>query len=641
VGSNPTLSVQCLSGGVRETSLRKRGTSEAVVRILRIMISASVSLVRRRLRQRVVLMLLTPIAVTAGALTARAQAPAAPGPPRAMSGPPSPVEYAKQAQAEFERARREGLGFSSGGATSEPDVQFGSIYYWNNNNDVPPRPERPEIGSARTKLLQSLNEAALAAPADDWVAGQRMKYLVEAKDLQGAAAVVSNCKITPWWCSALTGFIKHVSNDAPGAERAFNAALTQMPEEQRCAWTNLAPWLKKADSLAYVAKSCAERVADNARIFWLAKPFAHLDGNDLRNELFARHTYNEIEKNTATVYGPWKPEFGDSQLRYGWPVAWSTQNTIIDRRGSTVSNVIGHEPTPSHDFMPSSAALANPYSATPADYPFNARYAAMRYAPRYASGGFQDLGGQLVRFRRGDSTLLVGTYVLDGKARYERGKTRAALVLERGPETRVARIVKDEQPLRGAISLNAGVFRDSMLASIEVLSATRKFAGRVRSGVSPIEPNAMLSDLLLLSVRATDASSAGLAGIATLESVLGSVLGGTDIGDGQSFGIFWEYYGGPGATVTISITPTDTIGGFRKLGSLFRLGSGGPGGGASLRIPDPAQPDGGPGRRLILTMPEVKPGRYRLAVEVTSPGAPASRRELMLRVPEGPAAAIR
>jgi hypothetical protein len=185
------------------------------------------------------------------------------------------------------------------------------------------------------------------------------------------------------------------------------------------------------------------------------------------------------------------------------------------------------------------------------------------------------------------------------------------------------------------------VFRDSMLASIEVLSATRKFAGRVRGGVLPIEPNAMLSDLLLLSVRATDASSAGLAGIATLESVLGSVLGGTDIGDGQSFGIFWEYYGGPGATVTISITPTDTVGGFRKLGSLFRLGGAGSGGGASLRIPDPAQPDGGPGRRLILTMPEVKPGRYRLAVEVTSPGAPTARRELLLRVPEGPAAAIR
>jgi hypothetical protein len=276
----------------------------------------------------------------------------------------------------------------------------------------------------------------------------------------------------------------------------------------------------------------------------------------------------------------------------------------------------------------------------PGDYPFNARFASMRYAPRYAPGGFQDLGGQLVRFRRGDSTLLVAAWVLEGKARYERGKTRAALVLERGPGDRVARIVKDEQPLRGAISLNAGVFRDSLLASIEILSATRKFAGRVRTGAIPIEPNAPLSDLLLLAVKASDASGAGVAGIATLESVLPSVLGGTDIGDGQSFGVFWEYYGGPGATVTISIAPTDTAGGFRRLGSLFRLG-GGRDGGASLRIPDPAQPDGGPGRRLTLTMPEVKPGRYRLAVEVTSPGAAPARRELLIRVPEGPPAAMR
>jgi hypothetical protein len=91
--------------------------------------------------------------------------------------------------------------------------------------------------------------------------------------------------------------------------------------------------------------------------------------------------------------------------------------------------------------------------------------------------------------------------------------------------------------------------------------------------------------------------------------------------------------------VTISIAPTDTIGGFRRLGSLFR--GGGRDGGASLRIPDPAQPDGGPGRRLTLTMPEAKPGRYRLSIEVAGPGIPNSRRDLILRVPEPPPARLR
>lgn len=560
---------------------------------------------------------------------------------RAQSGPRSGEAAGRQAQTEFERVRQAGLGFSSGGATSEPDVQFGSIYYWNNNNDVPPRPEQPEIGVARKRLLQQLREAALQAPTNDWIAGQRVKYAVESRDFAEAGAVVSDCKATAWWCAALTGFVKHAQNDAPGAERAFNTALAQMPEPQRCEWQNIAPWMKKADSLAYLAKSCADRIAYNTKVFWLGKPFAHLDGNDLRNELLARRTYNTIEAGSATVYGPWRIDFANSQLRYGWPVAWSRQNTIVSRRGDMVSNTIGHEPTPSHDFMPSDSALANPYRATAADYPFNARYAQMRYAPRYTPGGFQDLGAQFVRFRRGDSTMLVGTWVMDGKARYERGKARAAIVLEKGPDARIARVVKDGQPLRGALALDAGIVRDSAIASIEVLSDTRKFAGRVRTGVVPLESTAMLSDLLLLAVRASDAAGVGMAGIATLESVLPSVLGGTDIGDGQSFGVYWEYYGGPGATVTISITPLDSASGFRRLGSLFRLGGGGAAGSASIRIPDPAQPDGGPGRRLTLTMPEVKPGRYRLAVEVTSPGAPAARRELVLRVPEGPPAAMR
>ena len=584
------------------------------------------------------LLLLLPLLFHAGRASAQTQT--APPAPVTATSALSPATFVRQAQMEFERARREGLGFSSGGATSEPDVQFGSIFYWNNNNDVPPRPERSEIGVARRRLLQSLREAALAAPADDWIVGQRVKYSVEAKDMAGASIAVSECKGTAWWCAALTGFVRHAQNDAPGAERSFNEALAKMPEAQRCDWQNIAPWLKKADSLTYLAKSCQERIAYNTRVFWLGKPFAHVDGNDLRNELFARRTYNAIEVGTATVYGPWKPEFGESQLRYGWPVAWSKQNTIISQRGDMVSNTIGHEATPSHDFMPSSSAINDPFTARPADYPLNARYAQMRYAPRYAPGGFQELGGQMVRFRRGDSTLLVGAYVLEGKARYERGKTRTALVLERGPDQRVSRIVKDGQPLRGAVAVNAGVFRDTMLASLEILSEARKFGGRLRTGVAPIEPDARMSDLLLLAVRATDAASAGLADVATLESVLTSALGGTDIGDGQSFGLFWEYYGGPGATVTISITPTDTASGFRRLGSLFRLG-GGTAGGASLRIPDPAQPDGGPGRRMTLTMPEVKPGRYLLAVEITQPGSPVARREIMLRVPEGPPAAMR
>ena len=598
---------------------------------------AKLTISARHLRLLLPLLAVSPAATRAQSQTSVPPARPAVTPPVGTSA--GATAYARQAQSEFERARREGLGFSSGGATSEPDVQFGSIFYWNNNNDVPPRPERPEIAQARRKLLQSLREAAQQAPADDWIVGQRVKYAIEQKDFADANAAVGGCKATAWWCAALTGLVKHSQNDAPGAERAFNTALTSMGEPQRCEWQNIAPWMRKADSLAYLAKSCADRLAYNTRLFWLGKPFAHLDGNDLRNELFARRTFNLIEASSATVYGPWKPEFGDTQFRYGWPVAWSTQNTIVSRRGDMVSNTIGHEPTPSHDFMPSDNALKQPFLATPADYPFNARYAQMRYAPRYATGGFQDLGGQFVRFLRGDSTLLVGAYVLEGKARYERGKTRAALVLERGPGLRVSRIVKEGMPLRGAVVTNAGVFRDTVLASLEVLSDTRKFAGRVRTGVAPIEKDAMLSDLLLLAVRVADAATAGLAGIATLDSVLPSALGGTDIGDGQSFGVFWEYYGGPGATVTISITPLDTASGFRRLGSLFR--GGGRDGGASLRIPDPAQPDGGPGRRLTLTMPEAKPGRYRLAVDVTSPGAPPARRELVLRVPEGPPAAMR
>jgi hypothetical protein len=320
------------------------------------------------------------------------------------------------------------------------------------------------------------------------------------------------------------------------------------------------------------------------------------------------------------------------QLRYGWPTSWSTQNTIVNRQGGMVSNITGHEPTPSHDFMPSAAAIADPFTATAADYPFNARMAPMRYAPRYAPGGFHALGHQLVRFRRGDSTLLVGAYVLEGKARWERGTTRAALVVQRAPGDEIARTILEKRALRAAVPLLLAPRRDTVLASLEVLSDTRKFGGRVRTGVTTLRPDEALSDVLLLAARAADGDAPGSVGGATLETVLPRVLGTTELNEGQAFGLYWEWYGAPGAMVTIGITPLDSASRLGRVGAFFRLGSTVQGG-AAYRFPDPAQPGGGPGRRLVLVMPEARPGRYRLSLDVAGSDGTTHRRAIDLRVP--------
>lgn len=575
------------------------------------------------------------IARAGGDSTRRGATGAAPAPattPRDSAGVPTALAYARKAQAAYEKNRRENLPFGTGGATAGCDVTFGTICYWNNNDDVPPKPERPEQRAARAAFLKTLGEAAAALPGDDWIAGQYVKYAIEEKDAQLAMRAAAGCRGTPWWCAALTGLARHDASDHGGAGEAFDRALSLMPADQRCQWLDLSAWLPTADSTAHLAKGCDERIAETERILWLGKPFWHQPGNDLRNELLARRTYNAIERGAPGVYGVNGPDVLASQLRYGWPVAWSTQNTIVNRQGAMVSSITSHEPVPSHDFMPSAAARANPFAATAADWPFNARQAQMRYHPRYTVGGFQAMGHQFARFLRGDSTLLVGAYVLDGKARWERGTTRAALVVQRGPGDEVARTVLERRPLRGGVPLLLAPRRDTVLASLEVLSDARKFAGRMRTGVTTLAPTEQLSDVLLLAARAADGDAPGSAGVARLEAVLPRALGTTELNEGQSFGVYWEWYGAPGATVSLAITPLDKESTFGRVASFFRLGSG-PAGSASIRFPDPAQPGGGPGRRLVLVMPEARPGRYRLSLDVAGADGRTHHREIGVRVP--------
>lgn len=540
---------------------------------------------------------------------------------------------ARQAQAVFERARVAALPFYSGGGAQTPDVRFGGIYYSNNNNDVPPKPEGPEITQGRLRLLQALGEQALRAPTDDWIAGQRVKYTVEAKDLPGALAIATTgCRGTRWWCKALEGYVHHARVDAEAAGAAFAEAVRLMPAQQACDWKDMSPWLEGADQVQYRAASCAARDSINRYVLWLGKPFWHRPGNDLANELLARRTINAIEQDAVLAQsGVPFADIAASQIRYGWPVSWSTQNTIVDQRGSMVSSIIGHEPVPSHNFMPSLSARRAPFTATAADFPFNARLAPMRYAPRYVSpGGFTEMGYQFARFRRADSTLLVGAWQLDGKGRWERGTGTAALVLQRSPDSEQGRLRRERVPLRGALTVP---LQDSTLASLEVLSDARKFAGRARTGVKPLERGTQLSDLLLLAARSVDGDAPGSIGLATLDAALPRALGTTILSEGQTFGVYWEYYGAPGATMTLSIVPADSVSGIRRVASMFRLAEGRQGA-ASLRFPDPAQPGGGPGRRLVLVMPEVRPGRYQLSLQAAAPGQEPVRREVLLTVPE-------
>src|SRR5688572_411600 len=149
---------------------------------------------------------------------------------------------ARDLQARFERRRRQMLPrFYTGEA--HHCLIIGRFCEWHPNlKDYVVPDEGNNIRRARAELLRDLERASATVPGDDWIVGQRIRYLVESRDTV-AIGVARSCRATKWWCEALLGLSLHVTGNFAAADSAFSSALNDMPTLTRCYWTNLSPLL--------------------------------------------------------------------------------------------------------------------------------------------------------------------------------------------------------------------------------------------------------------------------------------------------------------------------------------------------------------------------------------------------------------
>src|SRR6188768_3599914 len=89
---------------------------------------------------------------------------------------------ASGAQARFELVRRQNLPRSNYGPADRCDARIGRFCQWNNEDDTVEAKQPRAIRRAREALIASLDSAAKKAPRDGWITGQRVRYLVEAKN---------------------------------------------------------------------------------------------------------------------------------------------------------------------------------------------------------------------------------------------------------------------------------------------------------------------------------------------------------------------------------------------------------------------------------------------------------------------------
>ncbi|HJQ66261.1 MAG TPA: hypothetical protein VJ816_07790, partial [Gemmatimonadales bacterium] len=448
------------------------------------------------------------------------------------------LRRAQRAQAEFEWSRwaqlPTGRGRSSGCADLNA-IHIGRFCYTDDGlpPDLPPEPAA--IGVSRRRLLQVLDSAAAALPGDEWIIGQRVRYLVEGGRPAEALTAARACRSDAWWCEALAGFSLHAAGDTPAADSAYSAALRDMPREERCRWNDLSFLVEGRLRKRYRQQTCEQREALEARLWWLAQPLFSRPGNDRRVEHYARHTMARMLEHSRSLFDMgFGRDLRELIVRYGWPTAWTREPRGV---GTTERVVVGHSPEPTH-FLPDEAdidSVGKIDTLRPQEV----------YAPAYAAA-FTALDPEIAAFRRGDSTLVVAAYDVREDTLFQSSQLTAALVLARGESDPFVVERRAQAGLRATVIAMAPW--PARLASLEVLTEPRA-AGRARVALPERNPDARiaLSDLLVFDPPDSLPGDLG--------DVLPHLRGSASVPRGSRLGLYWEAYGlAPAEAVAISVS---------------------------------------------------------------------------------------
>jgi hypothetical protein len=534
------------------------------------------------------------------------------------------AKHARGLQASFERRRRQMLPrFYTG--TADRCLIVGRFCEWHPKFDrdyVVPG-EGQNIVRARSEMLRELEKASDALPGDDWIVGQRIRYLLETRDTS-AVTVARTCRASRWWCDALLGMTLHVRGDYASADSAFGVALDSMPEETRCHWLNLKPLLDDDIRGTYSKMSCAEREAADARIWWVSDPLFMVPGNERRTEHFSRVLHTVLQQNSVNTYGlNWGGDLAELILRFGWAEKW-TQEPSRSMYVESQPTITGHEREPGYHFFltqrpPDSVALI-------ADSVFDIYQFPPReqYSPTYARG-FENLDAQVARFRRGDSTRIVAAFNVKGDTIFGKTKFTAALVATGDTGAVQSRTDVAESSVANTLTVTTAL--KEQVVGVELLANDSSGAARWRSGFGEIPLDSgriSVSDLLF--VDGAPALPADLA------EATERAHGGTRFNRNTKIGLFWELYGKAPADSTVPISLTITRVQESLLRRTFR----------ALRIvPKPMplnirwQENGAAGvlsaRSIVLDLSAIPAGKYAVKLQVGDDARAASSRIIEIK----------
>ena len=454
--------------------------------------------------------------------------------PELGSDTTSPEGIGRAAQSRFERFRRDHLPNARSGRPGTCDETVGRFCYWYDEK-APKALELKVVTDARTALVRTLDSLAHVVPVNQWIAGQRVRYLAESERYDDALKAARECEADGWWCSALVAFSQHMRGNYWAADSGFRDVQAQMGERERCSWRDISMLIDDDTRQAYRRMPCgAERQAYEDRIWWYSRTLYGMRGNDSRSEWNARQLMVRLYQDAPSAY-----QFGFDEderellLRFGW-ARWWAKGPGDPREGGF--SIISDEASPAYRYLPAGYVLSNPAISDSSQWRLHQPPVIGRYAPPYARK-LVALEHQQAMFRRGDSALLVMAYDVStvpglGTAAHR----RAAMVVAQGDQPAPRMTSRDNAPAGGTMTVTGSW--GPLLFSGEIWAADSSVVARARYGVHPpyaVGTRVTVSDLLFYKPSGAPPTS--------VEEALPLALPTERVHANAPLGVYWESYG--------------------------------------------------------------------------------------------------
>lgn len=526
---------------------------------------------------------------------------------------------------------------------------------------------RQAMRPLRAALRSLLDSAAQQFPDDVHLAGQRVRFALDAGDVVGAGAAAAACTGNGTQCGLLRGLVRYAADDVAGADSAFTAAARLMSEADRCAWTDVGVLLETDARRSYALMNCATRADIEARLWWLADPLYLEEGN----ERYAEHVARKVLNSILAPLGfdgrlHWHPAQGgeavaEALVRYGWPYQMFWGGVEEDHGHDEWLSKFAADTAPPYVAMeysrdrlhtvPPFAALRSPFQTVPADWQLNAPagsddwWPAEHYA-RDRSAVAQLPVGQRVMLRRRDATRFVWAGDLSAvELKRAVGDSVRATLFQSRAVSEISRVAVFRGRVGSPLVVDAALRNGTALIGIELPGDRSRAAARTRFGVDIPRPLAALGGAKALSQPLLFDPTLDSGRPIDADAAIRQMFGTTTFRKPERLGVYWEAYGfatADTASIEVLIAREDRPGVFARIAGVFRAGasrngslgvrwSEAPGNTGTIQRVEgdvPVQV-----RSVVLDVSQLMRGTYRLQLSMTGEGVAvvSSERRLVIR----------